>query len=66
MINTTFITQMCVNSWFAKWMIMLNREHRPILEWLVHYDIVNCGRIGIIIGEVVGEMRISSWLDRWS
>jgi hypothetical protein len=56
MINTTFITQMGVNSRFAKWMVTLKGEHRPILEWLVDYDIVNCGWVGIIIGEVVGEM----------
>jgi hypothetical protein len=56
MINTTFITQMSVNSWLAKWVVILKGEHRPILEWLIDYDIVNCGWVGIIIGEVVGEM----------
>lgn len=56
MINTTFIIEMGVNRWLAKWMVMLKGEHRPILEWLVEYDNVTCGCVGSIIGEVVGEM----------
>jgi hypothetical protein len=47
---------MGVNRWLAKWMVMLKGEHRPILEWLVEYDIVTCGWVGSMIGEVVGEM----------